>query len=160
MNWRKRNAPGLGVVVGVVTLVAAGIWYAISNPGIMVEHVNPALWVVSNLMIVYAGVALIVWVILYGLLFKWNSTPAGADVFWFTLSLAGLVLLVFVGVFLNPQQPWYSPPTELLVWRPFLRYLVYLGIAITVTRLDWSLVQRLRGRQALLFKVTPRQPRA
>lgn len=152
---RRYRAPLL-VILTIVLLFAGIVWFANANATIMIEYVNPSLWVVSNLTILYASVALIVWCALYGFRFRWNTTPAGTDVFWFTMALLGLVMLSIVGIFVNPRQPWYQPPPDLLVWRPFLRYLVYTGIAITLTRMDWSLIQRLRGRQPLLFEVVPR----
>lgn len=126
----------------------------------MEQYVNPALWVVSNLTLFYTCAALVFWVAVYGLKFRWQDTPAGGLVFGFTASLLGIVALSFIGIFVNGRQPWYEYPPDVLIWRPALRYVVYLAVAITITRLDWSLIQRLRGRQPLMFEVTPREPRA
>lgn len=144
------------VIAGGALAVTGVIFLALANEQVMIDYVNPSLWVVSNLTILYACLALVVWCVLYGVRFRWNSTPAGTDVFWFTMALLGLVMLSIIGIFVNPRQPWYQPPPDLLVWRPFLRYLVYTGIAITLTRMDWSLVQRLRGKQPIMFEVVPR----
>lgn len=121
------------------------------------ENINPALWVVSNMTLFYASALLVVWVALYGWKFRWQETPAGQLVFWFTLSLLGVVALSFIGIFVNGRQAWWEYPPDVLLWRPALRYLIYLGVAVTITRMTWSLVQRLRGRAPLMFEVVPRR---
>jgi heme exporter protein D len=123
------------------------------------DVINPALWLVSNLQLGYLSLALVAWVLLYGFGFRWWTTPAGQMIFAFTASLLGVIVLVFVGVFVNPQRPWFEAPPDVFLWRPLLRYLVYLAVSITLTRMVWSLVQRLRGRQPILFDIVPRESR-
>ncbi len=123
---------------------------------VLIEYINPALWIVANLQLVYLSGALVAWVAGYGLGFRWWTTPAGRQVFAFTASLLGVVGLVFIGTFVNPQRPWWEAPPEVFEWRPILRYAVYLAVSITLTRMVASLVQRLRGRQPILFDIIPR----
>lgn len=126
---------------------------------VMTDYINPALWVVGNLTLLYALAALVFWVLVYGARFRWWETEAGQLVFSFTSSLLGVVVLSTIGLFVNPQRPWWIMPDEVLVWRPALRYVIYLGIAIALTRMDGSLLRRLRGRQSIVFEVVAREPR-
>lgn len=121
------------------------------------EAIADSLWVVSNLTVFYIQVAVAAWFVLY-LRFRWGDTPAGRDIFWLVMSLMSLVVLAFVGVFANPlsRQSWTEAPAELPLWYAVFRYLVYLGIAVALTRIDASLIRRLRGRQPIMFEIVPR----
>jgi len=109
--------------------------------------------------VLYISGALIVWVALYGFRFRWYDTAAGQLVFWFTLSLLGVVALIFVAIFVGGSAPWYVSPPDVLEWRPAFRFAVYFGVAVTITRLDASLVARLRRRSQVIFDVEPRKSR-
>ena len=126
----------------------------------MAESIGGALWIVANLTVVYVQLGVLVWFGLY-LRFDWRRTPAGQDIFVLVAALAALIAQSFVGLFVNPlgRQPWWEAPENLPLWYGILRYAVSLFLAIAVSRIVWSLIQRLRGRQPLRFEIVPREQR-
>lgn len=126
----------------------------------MAESIGGALWIVANLTVLYVQVGVLAWFGLY-LRFDWRRTPAGQDIFVLVTALAALIAQSFVGLFVNPlgRQPWWEAPAELPLWYGILRYTVSLFLAVAVSRIVWSLIQRLRGRQPLRFEIVPREPR-
>lgn len=103
----------------------------------LLNDLNPIFWIVSNLLIAYIGVILLFFVSTYALLFDPSATTAGKLVFRFTLSLVGVIGLVFIGVFINPTavNEWWEYPGDVFWWRPIVRSVVYGYVAYTVTSL-------------------------
>lgn len=101
------------------------------------ETLNPFMWVLSNLLIVYIGLVLIVFAASYYLLFNPKLTTGGYYIFRFVISLVGIIGLVFIGIFLNPTSgsSWMEYPGDLLWWRPTVRTIVYGYIGYTTTGL-------------------------
>lgn len=98
---------------------------------------NPVMWVVSNLLVAYIAVVLVVFVAGYWVLFDPRATTAGKFVFRFALSLIGVIGLVFISLFIDPRlgREWWVYPGDVLVWRPIARAVVYAYVAYTVTGL-------------------------
>jgi hypothetical protein len=127
----------------------------------MADNIGAALWIVANLTVLYVQVGVLAWFGLY-LRFDWKRTPAGQDIFLLVASLTALIVQSVAGVFVNPlgRQPWWEAPAELPLWYGALRYAVSLFLAVAVSRIVWSLIQRLRGRQPWAFEIVPREPKA
>lgn len=98
---------------------------------------NPIFWVFSNLLILYIGLVLLVFVGGYWYLFDPKATTGGKFIFRFTLSLLFLIALVFIGVWLDPRQgaAWFQYPGDILPWRPLARFAAYSFVAYTITSL-------------------------
>lgn len=99
---------------------------------------NPIFWVGSNILIAYIAVMLVIFGAAYPVFFDPFATTAGKFVLLFALSLIGVITLVFISLFIDPQngREWWQYPTDIYWWRPSLRFAVYLCTAITVTGLD------------------------
>jgi len=153
---RSFASPGFWAVV--ILLLVGGIFlYEILNQSVMTEFVNPTLWVATNLVFFGACLALIFYVLVYGLVFKWNRLPDGSPnvggrhIFWLTTSEAGIVLLLVLQIFFFPTtgRPWYIPPPEAVFWLPTLRFLVYGSVAASIIAMDVTLVRRIVRAQSL-----------
>lgn len=123
---------------------------------ILEQYLNPAFWVVSNILLMYLSTALVAYVLVYGIRFRWREYEGGKRIFEFTLSLVGIVALVFIGVFVNSPQGWYIYPEDVLIWRPILRLVIFYTVALTLTRLNVILWRRLLAGRPLDLSVPPR----
>lgn len=101
------------------------------------EWLNPTLWVISNLALIYIGVLLLAFTILYPTLFDPSATTGGKMIFRFALSLSMVVAVIVVGIFIDPRHdiPWYEYPGDTIWWRPAIRMGAYLYVAYTITSL-------------------------
>lgn len=112
-------------------------------------------WILSNLIIIYIAVALVIFVVGYYILFDPKATTAGGFVFRFAVSLLGVFALVFISLFVDPVKgrEWFVFPGDVYEWRPLLRLLVYSYVAYTVTGL--AVVLALRKWQPSKLKTAP-----
>ena len=101
------------------------------------EWLNPTLWVIVNLTLIYSGVLLLAFTILYPTLFEPSATTGGKMIFRFALSSGMVVALIVVGIFIDPRNdiPWYEYPGDTIWWRPIVRLGAYLYVAYTITSL-------------------------
>lgn len=101
------------------------------------QRFNAAAWVGSNLLIIYIGLALILFVFFYFRWFDPFSTAAGKMVLQFVISLLGVMFLIAISLFVNPSEgrAWFQYPGDVLWWRPLLRILFYAAVAYTSTSL-------------------------
>ena len=99
--------------------------------------INNFAWVAGNLLLGYTAFAIFVFVIGYYVLFDPKATTAGRLLFRFMLSLVGVILLIFVGTFINPapDRIWSVLSPDVLVWRPLARLFIYGYVAFTITSL-------------------------
>ncbi len=102
-----------------------------------IEWINPTFWVVANLTLIYIGVLLLVFTILYPTLFDPSATTGGKMIFRFSLSLTMVVAAIVAGIFIDPRHdlPWYTYSGDILWWRPTFRLGAYLYVAYTITDL-------------------------
>ena len=102
-----------------------------------IEWVNPTVWWITNLLVAYVGVMLAVFVIAYPSLFNPRLTTGGRMIFRFSLSLFFVMVLVVIGIYLNPGHDlsWLEYPEDVLWWRPVLRLVAYGYVAYTITAL-------------------------
>lgn len=110
-----------------------------------VLHVlSTVLWVAGNLLIAYTCLALIIFVISYFILFDPQATTAGRIIFQFMVSLLGVILLVYIGIFINPsnQTSWLELHPNVEWWRPTFRFVIYAFVAYSTTSLMTLLVLR------------------
>lgn len=152
VRWNIENP-----VAPVFALVAALFVVAGLNQNSMVWHVNPPLWVVSNVLFFVGCVGIVAFTIIYGLFFKWYKTSPGKLIFAEHAILAVVAILLFIGIFVNPIQPWYEFPTtvDVLWWRPLLRALGYGGFAAVTIVMNVNLFQRLRKARPVQIEVDP-----
>ncbi len=110
----------------------------------VINTINATAWVLSNVVLAYTALALLIFVIMYYVLFDPKATTAGKLIFRFMVSLVGVIGLVFLGVFVDPaiDSIWSSYPTDVEPWRPVLRLSVYTYVAFTITALAILLVRR------------------
>ena len=101
------------------------------------EWLSPTLWVIANLALIYIGVLLLAFTILYPTLFDPSATTGGKMIFRFALSLSLVVALIVVGIFIDPRHdvPWYEYPGDTIWWRPIVRLGAYTYVAYTITSL-------------------------
>ena len=108
------------------------------------EWFNPTFWVIANLTLIYIGVLLLAFTILYPTLFDPGATTGGRMIFRFGLSLSMVVAVIVVGIFIDPRHdiPWYEYTGDTIWWRPVVRLGVYLYVAYTITSLVTFLWKR------------------
>lgn len=101
------------------------------------EWINPIFWVSANLTLIYIGVLLLAFTILYTTLFDPSATTGGKMIFRFSLSLSMMVAVIVVGIFVDPRYdlPWYKYPGDTIWWRPTIQLGAYLYVAYTITSL-------------------------
>jgi hypothetical protein len=154
--------------VAAAFLLLVGIFaFEATHPEIMVEHLNPALWVVTNLILFFGYAAILFYVALYGLVFDWINLPNGAPnvggrlIFNLTASLGGIVGISLLLTFLAPTtgRLWYVAPEDQLFWVPTLRFLVYSWVVATIAAMDVTLIRRIIKSQPLDITVPARQVR-
>ena len=109
------------------------------------EWINPIFWVSANLTLIYIGVLLLAFTILYPALFDPSATTGGQMIFRFSLSLTMMVGVIVVFSFMEPRHdpPWYTYPDDIIWWRPPILLGAYLYVAYTIS----SLVRFLRKRK-------------
>ena len=109
-----------------------------------IESLNPALWVVANIILAYVAAALLVFVVMYYALFDVKATTGGRLIFRFMLSLVGVIAIVFLGIYIDPSsdREWFIYPGDVDWWRPSMRLVVYSYLAFTITSLAVLLVHR------------------
>ena len=101
------------------------------------ELLNPIFWVIANLGLIYIGVLLLAFTILYPTLFDPSATTGGKMIFRFALSLSMVVAVIVVGIFIDPRHdiPWYEYPGDTIWWRPPILLGAYLYVAYTISSL-------------------------
>ena len=115
------------------------------------EWINPTFWVMANLTLIYSGVLLLSFTILYPTLFDPSATTGGKMIFRFSLSLSMVVAIIIVGIFIDPWHdiPWYEYPGDIIWWRPTILLGAYLYVAYTITSLVSFLWKRKVKPQTL-----------
>jgi len=109
------------------------------------DVINPIAWVTANILLAYIAFALIVFVVMYYALFDPRATTGGQLIFRFMLSLVGVIVLSFLGIFIDPapDREWFTYPGDYVEWwRPILRLCIYGFVAFTITSLAVLLVRR------------------
>lgn len=108
------------------------------------RDINAALWLLGNLLLAYTSIVLVLFVVSYGFIFDPRATTGGKLIYQFMLSLAGVLVLVFVGIYVDPinNNSWMKLPDTVDWWRPALRLLVYGFVAYSITSLVVLLVMR------------------
>lgn len=111
---------------------------------VTIDSLDSFFWIGANILVLYIAIGLVVFLTGYALLFDPRATTAGKFVYRFMLSLFGVVILVFISLWLDPSpgRAWYEYPGDVLWWRPAFRFFVYLGVAYTITALAILLVIR------------------
>lgn len=117
--------------------------------------INPILWILSNVFVIFVSLGILFFVIFYGLFLKWWEHAGGRLVMLLMVMFTGVIALVVIGVISNPVG-LLAYPEDVLVWRPAVRVVVYFGVFYAILRLDVTLVQRYRAGMALGFDVRPR----
>lgn len=104
---------------------------------VWLDSFNAIAWILSNILVAYIALALLVFVTGYFILFDPGATTAGKFVFRFAVSLLGVIGLIVISLFFDPShgREWFSYPTDVLFWRPFIRLLAYGYVAYAVTAL-------------------------
>lgn len=133
-------------VVWVVLSIAGLLLYTYVLPSAITEPINEVAWVVSNLALAYTCVVLVVFIVAYVIIFDPRATTGGQLIFRFMLSLVGVIVLSYIGVFVDhaPDRSWFLYPGEELVetWRPITRLVVYVFVAFSITALSRLLILR------------------
>lgn len=108
------------------------------------EAFNAYFWITANVLVAYIGAMLVIFLVAYYILFDPRATTAGRFLYRFALSLLGVVILIFIGTWLDPVpgRAWNEYPGDVLWWRPLLRFVSYLAVAYTVSGLNILLFVR------------------
>lgn len=106
--------------------------------------VNSFLWVSANVLLAYSSVVLVIFLVAYYLIFDPRATTGGRMIFQFILSLAGLIMINIMGVFIDPSadNQWYVYPDDVQSWRPIMRFAVYGFVAYAISSLAILLAMR------------------
>lgn len=106
--------------------------------------INPTAWVFGNLLVAYDSVAILMFTVSYFVWFDPRATTGGKLIFRFFVSLLGVITLVFIGTFIDPagDRIWLDLPSDVDLWRPVFRVIVYGYIGVTTTSLYVLLVIR------------------
>lgn len=110
---------------------------------------NEFLWPLANVLVVYVTLALLTFCIGYPILFNPRASTTGRGILRFAISLLGVMVLVFVSLFVDPRDdvPWWVLPVGVDVWRPVVRVVVYGFASYAVTALGVTLhLRRFRPR--------------
>lgn len=113
-------------------------------PSEVSNTVNGVAWVLGNVILAYTAFALIGFLIAYYTVFDPSATTGGKLIFRFMLSLAGVILLVFIGIFIDPSRDrqWFLYADEIEPWRPIFRLAIYGFVAFSISSLAWLLAVR------------------
>lgn len=103
----------------------------------VIEAINAFAWVAGNVLVAYIAALLILFVILYPVFFNTGATDGGKLILRFMISLVGVVLLVFVGIFIDPSsgREWLTYPGDVAIWRPVVRFGIWAYVSWTITAL-------------------------
>lgn len=105
---------------------------------------NHILWVLGNVLLMYGAIALSIYLVAYFILFDPRATTGGKLIFQFMVSLISVMLIVVIGVYVDPSSnhAWNELSKDVAWWRPGLRFLAYGFVAYSVTSLAVLLVMR------------------
>lgn len=107
------------------------------------DGVLVALWVLGNLVVLSVFLSASLFAILYPIFWDWRHwTTAGTRIWRAILSVAGLGLLIVIGLFLDGSVEWWQMPSNVSGWRVLLRLVVYGLIAYSFADLVKTLVIR------------------
>lgn len=108
------------------------------------ETINAIAWITTNVVIIYIGVILTVFVLAYYALFDPKATTGGKLIFRFALSLLGVIALVIVGIYVNPSndRSWFAYSGDTVWWRPIVRFVIYGYVAYAITNLTKFVIIR------------------
>lgn len=137
-SFLKKTAVFFGVVLLVILVMEL-------LPHDLANAINAVAWVLGNVLLAYTSFALITFLIAYYTIFDPSSTTGGRLIFRFMLSLAGVIVLIFVGIYVDPlpDRQWSTFPAESVDrWRPLLRLAVYGFVAFSISSLAWLLAVR------------------
>lgn len=127
---------------GTVLLIVAVMWFL---PAEVTNAINAVAWVLGNVVLTYTAVALLGFLVAYYSIFDPSATTGGKLIFRFMLSMAGLIVLVFIGIFVDPSpdREWFIfPEASVEWWRPILRLAIYGFVAYSISSLAWLLAVR------------------
>lgn len=111
----------------------------------VLNTVNAFFWVGANVLLAYSAILLVVFLIAYVAVFDPRATTGGKLIFQFMLSLVGVILLSYIGVFVDPSPGRYwmdYPAADIADWRPVFRFATYGFVAYSVTMLVRLLIYR------------------
>lgn len=127
---------------GTVLLITGVMWFL---PAEVTNAINAVAWVFGNVVLAYTAIALLAFLVAYYSIFDPSATTGGKLIFRFMLSLAGVIVLVFIGIFVDPSpdREWFIFPEDSVEWwRPILRLAIYGFVAYSISSLAWLLAVR------------------
>ena len=127
---------------GTVLLITGVMW---CFPDGVTDAINAVAWVFGNVVLAYTAIALLAFLVAYYSIFDPSATTGGKLIFRFMLSLAGVIVLVFIGIFMDPSpdREWFIFPEDSVEWwRPILRLAINGFVAYSISSLAWLLAVR------------------
>lgn len=106
---------------------------------------NHFAWITVLLLLVYISVFVIVFAVYYPIVFNPKATTVGKNIFRFFMSLVGVIGLLVIGLYVEPITDGRSPyeyVEDVLIWRPFVRLIIYGYVAYSITSLVIVLIIR------------------
>lgn len=137
-SFIKKAVTFLGIVLGVAILLSL-------LPRDVVNAINTFAWVLGNVMLAYVAFAQIAFIIAYYTIFDPSATTGGRLIFRFMLSFTGVIVLVPIGIFIDPavSRVWLQFPVDTVEWwHPLLRLAIYSFVAYSISSLAWLLAVR------------------
>lgn len=132
----------VGIFLATVALILVSFWLL---PNEVVNVINAVTWVLGNVMLAYAAFAQIAFIIAYYTIFDPSATTGGRLIFRFMLSFTGVIVLVPIGIFIDPAvgRVWLQFPVDTVEWwHPLLRLAIYGFVAYSISSLAWLLAVR------------------
>lgn len=130
------------IFLGTIVIVLVVMW---ALPDDISDAINAVAWVIGNIVLSYTAFALLLFLLAYYAIFDPSATTGGKLIFQFMLSLAGVIMIVFIGIFVDPSpnQEWFIYPEGYVEeWRPILRLAIYGFVAFSISSLAWLLAVR------------------
>ena len=127
---------------GTVLLITGVMWFL---PAEVTNAIKAVAWVFGNVVLAYTAIALLAFLVADYSIFDTSATTGGKLIFRFMLSLAGVIVLVFIGIFVDPSpdREWFIFPEDSVEWwHPILRLAIYGFVAYSISSLAWLLAVR------------------
>lgn len=122
----------------------------------MIDAINSAFWILSLFNLLWAAFFLALWVIGWGIRFRWYENEISIYMWLFGLLLTLNTLRNLTGVAGNTLREWWeTPPIDSPLWFLF-GYIVSLGLAAITTAMDVLLVRRWRNKESIAVTVAQR----
>lgn len=122
-------------------------------------EVVEALWIVGSALSWLSIVGLAIWVIGWGIRFKFWMTEIGLIIWTFSTLLLLLVLNNILGNFGSSSREWWNPPPNDFIWWYFSRFFINVAVAGVIIRMLNILRKHWASRTSIEVEIPARESR-